>query len=221
MGPYAYGWLLLLLAASLFLQLAASDENWSRFATVALQSLAVVASLRVSQAKPWLIRLVSAAAFLTLVGSLAVLIGADEFDAGLARAISLLLVLMATVGVVAGILRQVRAEQGVTVTTMFGVLCVYLLVGMAFASGYGLVDALGDEPFFEQMAGGSQSDFVYFSFATVTTTGWGDLTAAADLGRSLAVGEALFGQIYLVTVVALIVSNLGRRRPGARVGALD
>ena len=44
----------------------------------------------------------------------------------------------------------------------------------------------------------------------MTTTGFGDLTAAYDLGRSLAVTEALFGQIYLVTVVALIVGNLGR-----------
>ena len=44
----------------------------------------------------------------------------------------------------------------------------------------------------------------------MTTTGFGDLTAAHDLGRSLAIMEALIGQIYLVTVVALIVSNMGQ-----------
>jgi hypothetical protein len=44
----------------------------------------------------------------------------------------------------------------------------------------------------------------------MTTTGFGDLTAAHDVGRSLAITEALIGQIYLVTLVALIVGNLGR-----------
>jgi hypothetical protein len=52
---------------------------------------------------------------------------------------------------------------------------------------------------------------VYFSFTTLTTAGFGDLTARTDLGHTLTVFEALIGQIYLVTVVSLIVSNLGRR----------
>ena len=47
---------------------------------------------------------------------------------------------------------------------------------------------------------------------TLCTVGYGDLVPAADLARTFAVAEMLFGQIYLVTVVALIVSNLGRRR---------
>jgi hypothetical protein len=205
--------LLLLLGASLFLQLAAADESWSRFAMVLLQSLAVVAALRVSQVRPWLFRAVTAVAVVAILGSTGVLIGAEELDTGVARALALALALVAIAAVVAGIVRQIRADRGVTVATMFGVLCVYLLAGMAFASSYGLLEALGDDSFFEQMTGGTQSDFVYFSFATMTTTGWGDLTASTGLGRSLAVGEALFGQIYLVTVVALIVGNLGRRRP--------
>ena len=46
----------------------------------------------------------------------------------------------------------------------------------------------------------------------MTTTGFGDLTRRHDLGRSMAITEALIGQIYLVTVVALIVSNLGQKR---------
>ncbi len=95
---------------------------------------------------------------------------------------------------------------------MFGVLCVYLLVGMAFAFTYGVIEALSNEPFFAQIADGSHSDFLYFSFVTLTTTGFGDLTAATSLGRSFVIIEALTGQIYLVTVVSLIVANLGRPR---------
>ncbi len=62
-------------------------------------------------------------------------------------------------------------------------------------------------------------DRLYFSFTTMTTVGFGDLTAAGDAGRMLAITEALLGQLYLVSVVALIVANLGRTRrprgPGA------
>lgn len=49
---------------------------------------------------------------------------------------------------------------------------------------------------------------------TMTTVGYGDLTAAGGLGRSTAVFDALLGQIYLVTVFALLVSQLGRGRAG-------
>lgn len=111
--------------------------------------------------------------------------------------------------IVLGVVRQARRTRTITLRTMFGVLCVYLLVGMAFAFAYGIIAAIGNQPFFAQIDGGTQSDFLYFSFATMTTTGYRDLTAAYDLGRSLAITEALVGQIYLVTLVALIVSNIG------------
>jgi hypothetical protein len=55
-------------------------------------------------------------------------------------------------------------------------------------------------------------DFLYFSFVTLTTVGFGDRTAAGDLGRMLAVTEALLGQLYLLTVVALVIGNIGRER---------
>jgi hypothetical protein len=95
---------------------------------------------------------------------------------------------------------------------MFGVLCVYLLIGSAFAYAYGIISAIDDGGFFAEISGGDQPDFLYFSFTTMTTTGFGDLTAAHDLGRSLAITEALIGQIYLVTLVALIVGNIGQAR---------
>ena len=60
---------------------------------------------------------------------------------------------------------------------------------------------------------GTPNDFLYFSLATLTTTGYGDLSAATELGRAMAVTEALIGQMYLVTVLAVIVSNVRRRQP--------
>jgi hypothetical protein len=75
-----------------------------------------------------------------------------------------------------------------------------------------VVDSLSSTPFFAQHAAANSHNLLYFSFATITTTGYGDLTAGTDVGRSLAIAEALIGQIYLVTVVAAIVGGLGRQR---------
>jgi hypothetical protein len=86
-----------------------------------------------------------------------------------------------------------------------------MMLGMLFAFVYGSLDRLGGDPFF---AGGEEATVarcLYFSFTTLTTVGYGDLTARTDLGHTLGIFEALVGQIYLVTVVSLIVSNLGRR----------
>jgi hypothetical protein len=52
---------------------------------------------------------------------------------------------------------------------------------------------------------------VYFSFVTMATVGYGDLLAQGGVGRALAVTEGILGQVYLVTAVAALVGNLGRR----------
>ena len=123
-----------------------------------------------------------------------------------------LLIALAPLAIASGVIRGVRTEGTVTLHTMFGVLCIYLLLGMLFASGYALVSDAQAEPFFASGIDPDISDYLYFSFATLTTVGYGDLSAATDLGRSVAITEALIGQIYLVTVVAVIVGGLGRRR---------
>lgn len=81
-----------------------------------------------------------------------------------------------------------------------------LLVGLSFLA------AVDQGQFFVQTKSAPAIDYIYFSYVTQTTVGYGDFTARSDLGRVLAVSEALGGQIYLVTVVAVLVSNLGRPR---------
>ena len=96
-----------------------------------------------------------------------------------------------------------------------GVLCFYLLVGLFFAYLYTAIQNLGGAPFFANGDAATSSRTVYFSFTTITTVGYGDFTARTNLGHTLAVTEALLGQIYLVTVVAAIVGHLVTR--GAKV----
>jgi hypothetical protein len=74
--------------------------------------------------------------------------------------------------------------------------------------------AINFRSFFVEVNPGSSTDFVNYSFITLTTVGYGDFAAAYNIGRLSSVVEALFGQLYLVSVVALLVSNVGRvRRP--------
>jgi len=120
-----------------------------------------------------------------------------------------------------GVMRDLRATGRVEVHAIAGVLALYLLLGMAFAFVYGAIDRLGSGDLFADGTDATVSRCLYFSFTTLTTVGYGDFVAGSDLGHTLAIFEALIGQIYLVTVVSLLVSNLGRptgaavRRPPA------
>jgi hypothetical protein len=158
------------------------------------------------------IRLCLAVALVGVTASVATLLGTSEFGRGGSGAVALFYLLLTPPALVVGLRKHFAEEGFVTLETMFGVLCLYLLVGLFFAFLYGAVDLYSDTPVF---VGGAdeRDDFLYFSFSTLTTTGYGDLVAATELGRSLAITEALIGQIYLVTVVALIVANI---RPRSR-----
>jgi Ion channel len=131
--------------------------------------------------------------------------------------------LTATLGIVGGLLTitiavviaaGAIAQQEVNSRSVAGAICVYVLLGMVFTFVYGVLATLGKTPFFAQGIDGTRPLRLYFSYVTLATIGYGDYTAAGNLGRALAVLEALMGQLYLVTVVAVVVTRLGR--PGRR-----
>jgi hypothetical protein len=117
-----------------------------------------------------------------------------------------------TLGTALVIALSIVSQGEVNTQSVTGAICVYLLLGMIFVFVYGAVAALGDGPFFAQATDGTRSLRLYFSFVTLATLGYGDYTPASELGHTLAVMEALIGQLYLVTVVALLVANIGPRR---------
>jgi hypothetical protein len=137
-------------------------------------------------------------------------LGAPVGD-GEARALNAVLVALAPPAIALGVIRNLQANQGVRIEAVMGVLSLYMLIGMAFAFVFGAADRLGGAPFFADGTGASTATCIYYSFTTLATVGYGDLTARSDLGHTLSIFEALTGQIYLVTVVSLIVGNLGRR----------
>ena len=139
-----------------------------------------------------------------------------EHDSAIDRAVGSGAQFLLSVGVLAAIARRVGSQPVVNAATILAALCVYLMLGIAFAAAYGFVGALDAGPAFTGAVGlegdGSSIDRTYFSFTTLTTVGYGDVAAATDVMRMLAVTEAFTGQLYLVTVVALLVSNIGRQR---------
>lgn len=117
-----------------------------------------------------------------------------------------------TVLAMAAIVRRVRMHAEISLLTVLGAVCFYVLLGLTFAFVYESIGEFGSQPFFASEDAGTRSDYVYFSFITMATVGYGDLTAQGGLGKALAVTEGLLGQIYLVTAVAALVGNLGRAR---------
>jgi hypothetical protein len=133
-------------------------------------------------------------------------------------------VLTAALGLVAGILTiaiavviaaGAVAQQEVNSRSVAGAISVYILFGLLFMWLYSVLAALDHTPFFAQGTDGTRALRLYFSFVTVATLGYGDYTAAGNLGHALAALEALIGQLYLVTVVAVVVTRLGR--PGRAI----
>lgn len=215
---FRFGAVFLLTLTLLVFAIVAPTADWSRAIALGLQWLALLAIVVTSRARA------------EVRGSTAVLIaGLATFSVvggatgGLSEtatlAISGCVSAVTPVVLIGGLLRLVR-RHGVTPQAVAGALTLYLLIGLLFAWTIGFVAKVQSGPYFAQTAKASVSQIVYFSFATLTTTGFGDLTAATRLGRALAVVEMLLGQLYLVTVIGVLVGNFaGRaRRGGAAEG---
>lgn len=113
------------------------------------------------------------------------------------------------------IVARIRRMPYVSVQTVLGAVSVYLVLGLLYAAFDSIVGTMAGNQFFKQHSGASPGDYTYFSFITLCTVGYGDLTPGTGIARALAVSEALTGQLYLVTVIAVVVGNLGRSRERA------
>jgi len=210
-----FGVVLLMIVVAVIFLLSVPDTEASRLIGVAIQALVIMLALRSAGASHRLIAAAAGVLTVVVVASALVVLGSDDVSKAELRMVTLILILIAPAAVIAGVVRELREDERVTIQTIFCALCLYLLLGMAFAFLFGVVEAFGDDPFFRHGIAATPNDLLYFSFATLTTTGYGDFVAATELGRALAVTEALVGQTYLVTVLAVIVSNIapiGRRR---------
>ena len=140
-----------------------------------------------------------------VLGSVLALVLGESAAATANALVSVLLI----AGIPAAIVIGLRDERAVNVQTVFAALSIYLLLGLFFTFLITVVGRVTDAAYFAQGTDGSLSERVYFSYVTLATLGYGDLTPATNLGRSLAVFEAIFGSLYLITVVSVVISRVG------------
>jgi hypothetical protein len=211
-GPeHRYGLLLLATIASLGVQGIVPPSPVQEVVVTALAAASLVLAFRAAGLSARLVGYAAVVATTVIVLS-AVRATTGAVSEGAVTVVNAAVVALGPPAVAGGVWRDLRATREVRVQSVMGVLSLYLLLGMFFAFLYGAIDRLGGGPFFANGNSATTSHCLYFSFTTLTTVGYGDFVARTDTGHTLAVFEALIGQIYLVTVVSLIVSNLGRGR---------
>jgi hypothetical protein len=204
--------LALILASTLFL-IAAPTADWSRALAIGVEGCALVLTVATSRERESVRRRRSVAIGTGMIGTV-ILIVLGVAPGWLPAAAAIVLTAGIPVALVRGLLRLLRRD-GVTFNAVAGSLAIYLSVGLVFAWIVGFISRVSGTPYFAQHVAATQGDKVYFSFTVLTTTGFGDFTPATPVGHSLAVIEMLTGQIYLVTVIGLLIGNFasGRRPP--------
>ncbi|GEL93724.1 potassium channel family protein [Cellulomonas composti] len=216
-APDDYGYVLALLTAS-YVLFVFSTQPWVQVLVVVLQCGALALAVRTSQPGPRLALTIRVVIVLGLIASgLSLALLDDEAARGVTDAV-LAVVLLVTLVIV---LDRVLSRTSVTLHSIAAALSGYLLLGMLFSNVFGVATWLQGGEFF---ADGELADgpaLHYFSFTTLTTLGYGDLTAATNAGRGLATFEALVAQVYLVTIVARLVAAFPARQASREAASSD
>jgi hypothetical protein len=199
----SYASLLVLLLANFFLLEIVDDPRWGAIGSTVLSALALIVAISDPDAghhvtRRQVIQIVACVALAPVV----LFVNSTELLA-LTYLLPAGLLVTATLPVT---VNRVLHHKRVTLETVLGALCAYVLIGLLFAFVYLAVNEVRGEPFFAQPGPHTQGEFLYFSFVALTTLGFGDLSPSVGLPQALTVLEALIGSIFLVTLVARLVT---------------
>jgi len=205
----SYGFVVLLIVVAYTVAITL-EQSWALSLVLAVQMVTVWVSLRTSHARR--AALLVASALLVFSGVVAVVhlfVPNSESVGTAAWVVAALLYFIAPLS----ILRHLVSRRVVDLETVLGALAAYLLLGMFFALVYQSLSHLQAGPFFGAQGEGTFPQDLFFSFTTLTTTGYGNLVPAANPGQTFAVLEMLLGQLFLVSAVAKVVNAWQPRRP--------
>jgi ion channel len=202
----SYGLVLLLIVVSY--ALAATTTGRVAASVLFVQIATVWFALRTAQARRGV--RVTAFVLMALAGAagLAGVILEPESQGPWFSFASGLLYLLAPFAIIRHIALRPRVDQ----EAMLGALAAYVMFGMAFAFLFRSVAVAQASPFFGDTGDGSMAQTLFFSFTTLTTTGYGNLVPASNPGQSLAVVEMILGPLFLITAIGKVVSAWRPRR---------
>jgi hypothetical protein len=190
-----------LLAVVDFNELGSVWEEAAMIAVSAVTALMLLLALAASGARRRTIQIAVIISLITITSSVGATLTDAVFHPGL-----LWLGLVVAAPVI--VMRRIATHELVTTETVLGAVCAYLLIALAFSYAFLALDGPGN-PFFGTVE--PTTAFPYFSLVTITTLGYGDLNPVTELGRILSGSEAVIGSIFLVVVVARLVSLWSRR----------
>jgi hypothetical protein len=209
---YRYGIVFLLVLGLVVFLIAAPEAAWSRAVGILVSGVTLLVAISTARADRATRRrgeaIVTVVTVVVVVGDLVGFV-----PHSVSSAVGAVLTGAVPPVMARGVVRLLR-QRGVTRQAVAGALVIYLSIGLVGAWVISMVSQLSDTPYFVQHQSSTLSERVYFSFTTLTTTGFGDFTPATQPGKAIAVVEMLLGQLYLVTVIGLLIGNFtARRRP--------
>ncbi len=216
MAPDHFGVVLAMLVAAYVLSVLSSEPAVQTTVAV-LYLVTLFLAVRTSRPGGWM-RVTGRV--VPVVGAVAIgvaLAALGHRDAAGVTDTVLVVVLAVTIVVV---LARVLTRPDVNGSVVAGAVSAYLLLGVLFARVFGVVSWL-QAPFFADGSAATAQSLQYFSFTTLTTLGYGDLTAASDAGRGLAMLEALAGQLFLATLIARLVASFHRTSQHAAAASTE
>src|SRR5918999_3137039 len=179
-----YGFLMLATVALLAVQGTVDPGAVQQVVVTALGGASLLLAFQAARLSPRLIALARGVAVAAVaVGVLRATAGG--IGEGAALTMNAALVALGPPAIAVGLVRDLRATGVVQIQSLFGVLSLYMLIGMLFGFVYGAIDRFGGDPFFAGGDGATVAHCVYFSFTTLATVGYGDLEARTDLGHTL------------------------------------
>jgi len=198
----AFGLVLVLVLLTYVLASLMDNRGWSAVVLILATGTTSVVALTSSHVRPGFVRASLWLSALT-VGLAAIAAGVGEpWILNVASVIQICLLAFA----MAAVLWRVVTSVEVGSRTILGAISVYAVLGILFTVAFGTIDRIQGGPFFEEVARPDGSDFIFFSYTTLTTTGYGNLVPGGQPGRMIAGLEMMLGQIFLVTLVAGLVS---------------
>jgi hypothetical protein len=201
-SPDSYGSVLLLILFTYVFSVSVT-ASWAGSLVITVQIATVWTALHVSRARRPVRRI---AGFLLLLSAVAAVVnlfvGKETTGEGFVAFMSAVLYLIAPFSIT----RSLLFRREVDLQTVLGAIDIYLLVGMLFAFIYRFLGVVQANPFFGANGAGKLPQDLFFSFTTLTTTGYGNLVPAGNPGQTFAVAEMLVGQLFLVIAVAKVIN---------------